>query len=41
MGPPFLRATFPFGLPELPADYAETLLETIWQGIEPRDGTDP
>ena len=41
VGPPFLRATFPFGLPELPADYAETLLETIWQGIEPHDGTDP
>lgn len=41
VGPPFLRATFPFGLPQLPADYAETLLETIWQGIEPDDGTDP
>jgi AcrR family transcriptional regulator len=40
VGPPFLRATFPFGLPELPEDYAETLLETVWQGIEPRDGTD-
>ncbi len=35
VGPPFLRATFPFGLPELPGNYAEELLATIWQGIEP------
>jgi AcrR family transcriptional regulator len=41
VGSPFLRATFPFGLPDLPEDYAETLLETVWQGVEPDDGIDP
>jgi AcrR family transcriptional regulator len=38
VGPPFLRELFPFGLPDVPPGYAESLLETIWQGIaaEPR-----
>jgi AcrR family transcriptional regulator len=35
IGPPFLRLVFPFGLPDLPDDYAEDLLATIWQGIAP------
>ena len=36
IGPPLLRLLFPFGLPDLPAGWAERLFETIWAGIEPR-----
>jgi AcrR family transcriptional regulator len=35
VSPPFVRLTFPFGLPEVAAGYAEELLETIWRGIAP------
>jgi AcrR family transcriptional regulator len=35
VAPPFVRLTFPFGLPSVPKGYAEELLETIWRGIEP------
>ena len=35
VSPPFVRLTFPFGLPEVAEGYAEELLETIWRGIEP------
>ena len=35
IAPPFARLTFPFGLPEVSATYAEDLLGTIWRGIEP------
>lgn len=35
VGPPLLRLLFPFGLPEIPADWAERLFETIWAAIEP------
>jgi AcrR family transcriptional regulator len=35
IGPPLLRLRFPFGLPDVPARYAEELLETIWAGIAP------
>jgi AcrR family transcriptional regulator len=37
VGPPFLRLLFPFGLPDLPRRYPETLLETIWHGIAPAE----
>jgi AcrR family transcriptional regulator len=33
IGPTLLRLLFPSGLPEVPPEYAETLLETIWRGI--------
>jgi AcrR family transcriptional regulator len=36
VGPPFVRSTFPFGLPELTAAYAEDLVEIVWGGLEPR-----
>jgi AcrR family transcriptional regulator len=39
VGPPLLRLRFPFGLPELPEHYPEQVLEAIWRGIAPRDGT--
>lgn len=35
VGPAFLRHVFPFGLPEVPATYAEELLAAIWDGIAP------
>jgi AcrR family transcriptional regulator len=35
VGPPLLRLRFPFGLPELPEDYPEQVLEAIWRGIAP------
>jgi AcrR family transcriptional regulator len=38
VGPPFLRLLFPFGLPEVPAQYAEELLDTIWRGIGRKRG---
>jgi AcrR family transcriptional regulator len=37
VGPPLLRLRFPFGLPQLPEDYPEQVLEAIWHGIAPRD----
>lgn len=33
VGPLFVRELVPFGLPELPARYADDLLATIWRGI--------
>jgi AcrR family transcriptional regulator len=36
VGPPLLRLRFPFGLPELPEDYPEQVLEAIWRGIAPQ-----
>lgn len=36
VGPPFVRSTFPFGLPELTAEYAEELVQIVWDGIAPR-----
>lgn len=36
VGPPFVRSTFPFGLPELTAGYAEDLVQIVWGGLEPR-----
>jgi AcrR family transcriptional regulator len=35
IGPTMLRWLFPFGLPEIPSSYAETLVETVWRGIAP------
>jgi AcrR family transcriptional regulator len=35
VGPLFVREIFPFGLPELPARYADDLLAAIWRGIAP------
>ncbi|HEV2902184.1 MAG TPA: TetR/AcrR family transcriptional regulator [Gaiellaceae bacterium] len=35
VGPPFVRSTFPFGLPELTAEYAEDLVQIVWGGLEP------
>jgi AcrR family transcriptional regulator len=35
IGPPFLRLLFPSGLPDVPDDYLEELLGTIWRGISP------
>jgi AcrR family transcriptional regulator len=35
VGPTLLRHVFPFGLPEVPARYAEELLEALWGGIAP------
>ena len=35
VGPTFLRHVFPFGLPDVPADYAGELLGAIWDGIAP------
>ena len=35
VGPPFVRSTFPFGLPELTTEYAEELVRIVWGGIEP------
>lgn len=34
-GPPFVRSNFPFGLPELTAEYAEDLVQIVWGGLEP------
>jgi AcrR family transcriptional regulator len=35
VGPTFFRHLFPFGLPEVPARYANDLLEALWDGIAP------
>lgn len=35
VGPTLLRHVFPFGLPDVPARYAEELLEALWGGIAP------
>jgi AcrR family transcriptional regulator len=40
VGPPLLRLVFPFGLPDVPARYAEELLGTIWAGIAPGKPSD-
>jgi AcrR family transcriptional regulator len=34
VGPPFIRSTFPFGLPELTAEYAEDLVQIVWDGLK-------
>jgi len=39
LGPPFLRLLFPLGLPDVPPTYERELLETIWRGIAPDDGS--
>lgn len=33
VGPPFFRLILSFGLPGVPADYAERLVDTIWRGL--------